>query len=192
MSVFSRMLQAFRGERGNPAAERQTWERAREERLEMSGNRCEMCNSDAAPLHAHHRRYSGRAAASDIIILCKGCHAVFTAYKRGIDAEGHRAVVAGERRAARPPEQKPAEFLAQKYGLEAKWFRRFSLLETPARQEWRGNRRIYSVVLSVCQELGMVVRLPNGGARWDEKYAQSDRYVSILMLSSQPDMGAPE
>ena len=55
------------------------WEKVRNARLEMAGHRCEMCNSSAGTLHAHHRTYArqGQELVEDLIILCRSCHGLF-------------------------------------------------------------------------------------------------------------------
>ncbi len=55
------------------------WRRRRVRHLEYAGARCQLCNSDSQPLHVHHRTYERRGyeSAADLIVLCKGCHALF-------------------------------------------------------------------------------------------------------------------
>lgn len=63
------------------------WEAVRNARLEMAGHRCELCNSSAGTLHAHHRTYArqGHELVEDVIILCRSCHGLF--HKKSVIAE---------------------------------------------------------------------------------------------------------
>lgn len=55
-------------------------ERSREAR-ERAGNRCQLCNTPESqmPLNTHHRTYEhlGYESPSDLIVLCRNCHAKF-------------------------------------------------------------------------------------------------------------------
>lgn len=46
--------------------------------FDLRGWRCERCLSGSKTLHLHHKKYTGRpweAPESDLVVLCKGCHA---------------------------------------------------------------------------------------------------------------------
>ena len=47
--------------------------------LLRAGNRCELCNEGGVPLQIHHRCYDrrGQELLSDLIVLCRPCHARF-------------------------------------------------------------------------------------------------------------------
>jgi len=54
------------------------WERKRQQRLDLAGDRCELCNR-SSNLHVHHRTYErfGEERISDLIVLCRTCHDAF-------------------------------------------------------------------------------------------------------------------
>lgn len=54
------------------------WQFRREQTLKSDGYRCRLCNS-ASTLNVHHRTYErrGEEQDSDLITLCRGCHAKF-------------------------------------------------------------------------------------------------------------------
>ncbi len=54
------------------------WKRTRELALEYYGDKCCLCNS-ADNLNVHHRTYErkGNERLSDLIVLCRDCHATY-------------------------------------------------------------------------------------------------------------------
>jgi hypothetical protein len=54
------------------------WRSRRQRALELSGDRCQVCNS-TGPLDVHHRTYErrGEEADGDLFVLCRGCHDIF-------------------------------------------------------------------------------------------------------------------
>ena len=55
------------------------WEKKRQERLDLAGERCELCNR-SSNLDVHHRtyeRFGGDEKMSDLIVLCRTCHSNF-------------------------------------------------------------------------------------------------------------------
>lgn len=54
------------------------WQTVRAGALERSGHRCQVCNSDRE-LDVHHRTYERRGCErdTDVIALCRSCHALF-------------------------------------------------------------------------------------------------------------------
>jgi DNA polymerase III alpha subunit len=55
------------------------WQNLRKIKLHESGNRCQLCNAKNTELHVHHKTYErrGNELLSDLIVLCKDCHAKF-------------------------------------------------------------------------------------------------------------------
>jgi hypothetical protein len=54
------------------------WRTMRRKALENAEHSCQLCNSDSA-LNVHHRTYErlGRERLTDLIVLCRDCHAKF-------------------------------------------------------------------------------------------------------------------
>lgn len=54
------------------------WKSKRDEAIEHADRRCQLCNSDER-LNVHHRTYErlGSELPTDLIVLCKDCHAKF-------------------------------------------------------------------------------------------------------------------
>jgi hypothetical protein len=54
------------------------WQATRRARLRAAQHRCQVCNA-ARKLHVHHRTYErrGNEWASDLIVLCDDCHAMY-------------------------------------------------------------------------------------------------------------------
>lgn len=54
------------------------WQRMRELARDAAGNRCQLCNSTDR-LETHHKTYDhiGRELLSELIVLCRDCHAKF-------------------------------------------------------------------------------------------------------------------
>lgn len=54
------------------------WQEKRDQALERSGHRCQLCNSDDS-LNVHHRTYErrGNEELSDLTVLCRQCHNLF-------------------------------------------------------------------------------------------------------------------
>jgi 5-methylcytosine-specific restriction endonuclease McrA len=61
----------------------QGWYKRRYGALQRAENRCQVCNS-AEHLQVHHRDYSrlGAEKPSDLTVLCKTCHELFSRYGR--------------------------------------------------------------------------------------------------------------
>lgn len=55
------------------------WRSRRAEHIRVAGERCQLCNSDEAPLHVHHRTYENRGHERfyDLVVLCPPCHEAF-------------------------------------------------------------------------------------------------------------------
>lgn len=55
------------------------WQNLRLQMLQLSGYRCQLCNTGNAVLHVHHRSYEnrGQEPLSDLIVLCADCHGKF-------------------------------------------------------------------------------------------------------------------
>jgi 5-methylcytosine-specific restriction endonuclease McrA len=55
------------------------WKKLRQVALDRAGNRCQVCNSKAF-LEVHHRRYTdwGSENITDLTVLCKKCHLLFS------------------------------------------------------------------------------------------------------------------
>lgn len=55
------------------------WKHFREEAIKAAHNKCQLCNSEDKTFNIHHRTYDnrGRETFSDVIVLCKDCHAKF-------------------------------------------------------------------------------------------------------------------
>ena len=62
------------------------WQERRKAALKRTGYRCQVCNRGRT-LHVHHRTYERRGAelASDLIVLCDECHALY--HGKGLLAE---------------------------------------------------------------------------------------------------------
>jgi 5-methylcytosine-specific restriction endonuclease McrA len=54
------------------------WQACRRDALRRADYSCQVCNS-GGPLDVHHRTYERRGTerASDLIVLCRDCHALF-------------------------------------------------------------------------------------------------------------------
>ena len=54
------------------------WLNLRKKMIETAGGRCQLCNKDGT-LNVHHRTYErrGNESLSDLIVLCRACHAKF-------------------------------------------------------------------------------------------------------------------
>lgn len=63
----------------------QRWKDKAQECKESAGRRCRLCNS-SGPLEAHHRTYERRGyeLPDDLTALCEPCHALYTAYEKGL------------------------------------------------------------------------------------------------------------
>jgi hypothetical protein len=61
------------------------WAFTSEAAKRRAGYRCQVCNGTDWPLDAHHRTYErlGSERDEDITVLCRGCHSLFHAHKRG-------------------------------------------------------------------------------------------------------------
>lgn len=66
------------------------WQSTRQAALRRARFKCQTC-AGGGELHVHHRTYirRGREYASDLIVLCAGCHSLF--HQNGRLAEGGRA-----------------------------------------------------------------------------------------------------
>ena len=55
------------------------WQNVRHEKLQLAGNRCQLCNRPGPGLHVHHRTYERRGSESldDLTVLCEICHSFF-------------------------------------------------------------------------------------------------------------------
>ena len=53
------------------------WARTRDLALEYYGPSCCLCNKETTRINVHHRTYEriGRERLSDLIVLCRDCHA---------------------------------------------------------------------------------------------------------------------
>ncbi len=53
------------------------WKKRRRGAVAFAGERCQLCNSDKAPLSVHHRTYEnlGAEMTQDLVALCEDCHA---------------------------------------------------------------------------------------------------------------------
>jgi 5-methylcytosine-specific restriction endonuclease McrA len=55
------------------------WDQTRSAALRRGRGACQACNASGCILHVHHRTYErlGEELASDLIVLCAGCHSLF-------------------------------------------------------------------------------------------------------------------
>lgn len=55
------------------------WQNVRLAALKRAKYRCQVCNTNQAALHVHHRTYENRGQeyARDVIVLCETCHRTF-------------------------------------------------------------------------------------------------------------------
>lgn len=55
------------------------WKAKRKAALKRAWYRCELCNASKTELHVHHKTYENRGnePLSDLIVLCRDCHAKF-------------------------------------------------------------------------------------------------------------------
>ncbi len=53
------------------------WKNRREEWIAKAAGACQLCNASDNVLNVHHRRYDrrGHEMDSDVIVLCRNCHA---------------------------------------------------------------------------------------------------------------------
>jgi len=60
------------------------WQSVRWRALTWADHRCQLCNSDAEPLHVHHRTYErlGQETGADLVVLCERCHSLFRIHRR--------------------------------------------------------------------------------------------------------------
>jgi len=59
------------------------WQGKRKLALNFAGHSCQLCGSSLAPLHVHHRNYRRLKDEyiSDLLVLCRRCHAVVDALR---------------------------------------------------------------------------------------------------------------
>lgn len=54
------------------------WQRRRRAALRRAGNKCQVCGN-VSRLQVHHNTYErlGHEAATDLVVLCAGCHRMY-------------------------------------------------------------------------------------------------------------------
>lgn len=69
------------------------WQEIKAEVIRRAGGRCQLCGSPHN-LEAHHRTYRADLAdLSELVCLCRDCHATFHRHRRLWDSQGVKAAL---------------------------------------------------------------------------------------------------